>query len=68
MVRFVGTDDPGQTRAGWQPWLPVLTGWLDGGRSPTVFVHTPDNVAAPPLARRLYDDVRNEVPALAPIP
>ena len=31
---------------GWQPWLPVLNGWLAEGRSPTVFVHTPDNVAA----------------------
>ena len=68
VVRFVGTDDPDQTRAGWQPWLPVLAGWLAEGRSPTVFVHTPDNVAAPPLARRLYDDVRSEVPALAPLP
>ena len=68
VVRFVGTDDPDQTRAGWQPWLPVLAGWLAEGRTPTVFVHTPDNVAAPPLARRLYDDVRSEVPALAPLP
>src|SRR3954447_3822529 len=68
IVRFVGTDDPDQTRAGWQPWLPVLAGWLAEGRSPTVFVHTPDNVAAPPLARRLYDDVRNEGPALDPLP
>ena len=68
VVRFVGTDDPDQTRAGWQPWLPVLAGWLAEGRSPTVFVHTPDNVAAPPLARRLYDDVRSDVPALAPLP
>ena len=41
VVRFVGTDDPDQTRAGWQPWLPVLAGWLAEGRSPTVFVHTP---------------------------
>ena len=68
VVRFVGTDDPDQTHSGWQPWLPVLAGWLAEGRSPTVFVHTPDNVAAPPLARRLYDDVRSQVPALAPLP
>ena len=67
-MRFVGSDDPDRTRAGWEPWLPVLTGWLAEGRSPTVFVHTPDNVAAPPLARRLYDDVRGAVPALPPLP
>jgi hypothetical protein len=68
VVRFVGTDDPDQTRTGWQPWLPVITGWLAEGRSRTVFVHTPDNVATPPLARRLYDDIRRDVPALAPLP
>ena len=46
----------------------MLAGWLAEGRTPTVFVHTPDNVDAPPLARSLYDDVRGEVPALAPLP
>ena len=33
-----------------------------------MFVHTPDNVAAPPLARQLYDDARNHVPELDPLP
>jgi uncharacterized protein YecE (DUF72 family) len=68
IVRFVGTDDPAQTRVGWQPWLPVLTRWLEEGRTPTVFIHTPDNVATPPLARRLHDDVRAVVPELEPLP
>ena len=68
VVRFVGTDDPDETARGWQPWLPVLADWLAEGRTPTVFVHTPDNVATPPLARRLYDDVRNFVPTLAALP
>ena len=68
VVRFVGSDDPAQTRAGWQPWLPVIATWLAEGRTPTVFIHTPDNVAAPPLARRLHDDVRAAVPDLAPLP
>src|SRR5215218_2108331 len=42
IVRFVGTDDPHQTRQRWQPWLAVLADWLTDGRTPTVFVHTPD--------------------------
>jgi uncharacterized protein YecE (DUF72 family) len=67
VVRFVGSDKPAQTRAGWQPWLPVIATWLAEGRTPTVFIHTPDNVAAPPLARRLHDDVRAAVPDLAPL-
>lgn len=58
VVRYVGRDDVAATVAGWQPWVPVVAGWLDEGRSPTVFVHTPDNVVALELARRFHDEVR----------
>ena len=55
VVRYIGRDDPARTVAGWQPWLDVVAGWLREGRSPTVFIHTPDNVdalgAGPPLPR-----------------
>ncbi|HEY2521175.1 MAG TPA: DUF72 domain-containing protein [Streptosporangiaceae bacterium] len=68
VVRYLGRDDPDETAAGWQPWLEVVTGWLREGRSPTVFVHTPDNVQAPELARRFHDEVRARVPELDPLP
>ncbi|MBV9795948.1 MAG: DUF72 domain-containing protein [Actinobacteria bacterium] len=68
MVRYIGRDDPGQTIAGWQPWLGVVAGWLREGRSPTVFIHTPDNVIAPELARRFHAEVRAKVPELDPLP
>ncbi len=58
VVRYLGRDDVDVTIAGWQPWLPVVAGWLDEGRSPTVFVHTPDNDEALGLARRFHDEVR----------
>jgi uncharacterized protein YecE (DUF72 family) len=68
VVRFVGLDDLERTAAGWRPWLPVLARWLDEGRVPTVFVHTPDNVDAPVLARRLHADVAALRPGLPPLP
>jgi uncharacterized protein YecE (DUF72 family) len=68
MVRYIGRDDPEETAAGWQPWLPVVAGWLREGRSPTVFIHTPDNVEALGLARRFHAEVRALVPGLAPLP
>jgi uncharacterized protein YecE (DUF72 family) len=68
VVRFIGRDDPRQTIAGWQPWLPVVVRWLDEGRSPIVFVHTPDNVDALVLARRFHDQVRAVAPLLDPLP
>jgi uncharacterized protein YecE (DUF72 family) len=68
VVRYLGRDDAARTVAGWQPWLDVVAGWLREGRSPTVFIHTPDNVTAPELARRFHDQVRARVPEVEPLP
>jgi uncharacterized protein YecE (DUF72 family) len=68
IVRYLGRDDPARTVEGWQPWLDVVSGWLREGRSPTVFVHTPDNADAPDLARRFHDQVRARLPGVAPLP
>ena len=68
MVRYIGRDDPARTIAGWQPWLATVAGWLREGRSPTVFIHTPDNVDAPELARRFHGEVRALVPEVEPLP
>ena len=68
VVRYIGRDDAARTVAGWQHWLGAVAGWLREGRSPTVFVHTPDNVAALELARRFHDEVRARVPEVEPLP
>ncbi|MCK9904521.1 hypothetical protein CC117_19380 [Parafrankia colletiae] len=68
IVRYLGRDDAERTVEGWQPWVDVVTGWLREGRSPTVFIHTPDNADAPLLARRFHDDVRARVPELEALP
>jgi uncharacterized protein YecE (DUF72 family) len=68
VVRYIGRDDPAKTVAGWQPWLGTVAGWLREGRSPTVFIHTPDNVEALELARRFHDEVRARVPEVEPLP
>jgi uncharacterized protein YecE (DUF72 family) len=68
VVRYIGRDDVERTVAGWQPWAGTVAGWLREGRSPTVFIHTPDNVSALELARRFHDDVRARVPEIEPLP
>jgi len=68
IVRYLGRDDPARTMAGWQPWADTVAGWLREGRTPTVFIHTPDNVDALELARRFHDDVRARVPEVEPLP
>lgn len=67
IVRYLGRDDPAATEAGWAYWLDTVLGWLREGRSPTVFVHTPDNADAIALARRFHDQVRARLPELAPL-
>ncbi len=68
IVRYHGRDSAERTVAGWQPWLEIVTAWLREGRSPTVFIHTPDNAASLHLARRFHDEVRAGLPELEPLP
>jgi uncharacterized protein YecE (DUF72 family) len=68
IVRYLGRDASARTIDGWQRWIDVVVDWLREGRSPTVFVHTPDNADAPELARRFHDDVRARVRELDPLP
>ncbi|MEU7480246.1 DUF72 domain-containing protein [Lentzea sp. NPDC042327] len=68
IVRYLGRDSVEETVEGWRPWAEVVAGWLREGRSPTVFLHTPDNDDAPALARRFHDDVRTLVPELDALP
>ncbi|MDI1462911.1 DUF72 domain-containing protein [Catellatospora sp. KI3] len=68
IVRYLGRDSTEQTVEGWRFWVEAVAGWLREGRRPTVFIHTPDNADAPRLCRRFHDEVRAEVPELAPLP
>ncbi|MFI0349405.1 DUF72 domain-containing protein [Actinomadura sp. 9N407] len=68
IVRYLGRDDTARTVEGWRYWIDTVTGWLREGRSPTVFVHTPDNAEALMLARRFHDAVRARLPGIEPLP
>ncbi|MFI5715674.1 DUF72 domain-containing protein [Nocardia sp. NPDC051750] len=68
IVRYHGRDDPEATVAGWRPWVEQTVEWLREGRSPTIFLHTPDNASSRDLARRFHDEVGVRVPELEPLP
>ena len=68
IVRYHGRDDTAATVAGWEPWVRTVVDWLREGRSPTVFVHTPDNANSLLLARRFYEDVRSAGAAVPALP
>lgn len=67
-VRFIGQTDPEANPAFWEKWVPKVADWIDQGRQPTVFLHTPDNVAAIGLARRFFAEVEALVEGLQPLP
>ncbi|WP_433089863.1 DUF72 domain-containing protein [Dactylosporangium sp. CA-052675] len=68
IVRYLGRDDRQQTVDGWQGWARQAAAWLREGRSPTFFIHTPDNADAPQLARDFHAAVAALVPSLRPLP
>jgi len=68
IVRFIGSDDTARTEHGLARWDDVLAQWLDDGREPTFFVHTPDNRSTPALARALHERLAAMVPHLEPLP
>ncbi|TKK84391.1 DUF72 domain-containing protein [Herbidospora galbida] len=68
LIRYIGRDDPDRTVEGWAFWVEKTVEWLKEGRSPTMFVHTPDNVDALTLNRRFHEAVRARLPELEPLP
>jgi uncharacterized protein YecE (DUF72 family) len=68
IVRYIGRDSVAETVEGWAYLVELVVQWLGEGRSPTVFLHTPDNVEALNLARGFHAAVSALVPGLEPLP
>jgi uncharacterized protein YecE (DUF72 family) len=68
IVRYIGRDSVAETVDGWAYLVDLVVTWLSEGRSPTIFLHTPDNVDALDLARRFHATVASAVPTLPLLP
>ncbi|HQZ34499.1 MAG TPA: DUF72 domain-containing protein [Ilumatobacteraceae bacterium] len=68
IVRFIGTDDAEVTAAGIAHWQPIVADWLRDGRTPTVFLHTPDNSGTPALALAFHSALAGMVDDLDQLP
>nr|WP_297457839.1 DUF72 domain-containing protein [uncultured Halomonas sp.] len=66
IVRFIGHLDSERNERYFSPWIDRLKLWIKQGKTPFLFVHTPDNRQAPQLARRLYDRLATDG-VLAPL-
>ncbi|WP_095094415.1 DUF72 domain-containing protein [Pseudomonas sp. Irchel 3A5] len=66
-VRFIGhpvleANDPFLVQ-----WVAKVAAWIEEGRTPYVFLHTPDNLEAPLLARRFHNQLMERLPGLPPL-
>lgn len=68
MLRFIGSDDMALNRQFYQPWLKKVQQWLDEGKTPFCFFHTPDNELAPQLCRQFARDLNYPHQCLATWP
>lgn len=68
VLRFIGSDDRVINQHYYQPWLKKIRQWLDEGKTPFCFFHSPDNLTAPILARQFVADLGIEHSVLAPWP
>lgn len=67
-LRFIGRPELEANDAFMQPWLRKVAGWIEEGRTPYVFLHTPDNVLAAQLARRFHQQLSELLPGLPTLP
>ncbi|WP_111637786.1 DUF72 domain-containing protein [Marinomonas shanghaiensis] len=62
VVRFIGHPDLPRNNVWLDQWAVKLSQWVSAGLTPSVFVHSSDNIAAPTLAAQLDAKVRALVP------
>ncbi|MBD7976493.1 DUF72 domain-containing protein [Serpens gallinarum] len=63
-VRFIGGPDLAANQRFLAPWVDKVAGWIEEGLAPHVFLHTPDNLLAPTLARQFHAALSVRLPGL----
>lgn len=61
MIRFIGHPDLDANLAFFTPWLNKLPEWIAQGKQPYLMIHTPDNLLAPKLAQKIYEQLQAHV-------
>ncbi|MDS4025561.1 MAG: DUF72 domain-containing protein [Candidatus Contendobacter sp.] len=67
-IRYIGHPSVEANRPFLAPWLDKLALWLDEGREPYFFAHTPNNRQAPQLARLVQELLHARCSELGPLP
>ena len=66
LVRFIGGSDFHHNRQYLLAWVKKLDEWQQQGLEPTLFIHTPDNIAAPEQAA-MFHQLLADLPGWQPL-
>ncbi len=67
-LRFVGHPDLEKNRNTLALWADQTVQWIEEGRHPYIFIHTPDDFYAPRLARHFHDLLAARLPDIGNLP
>lgn len=68
VVRFVGRNCVGETQPWIEEWVPVVAEWIQRGKTPYIFTHSPDDHYAPEFAKAFHAALTATVPNLPALP
>ncbi|WP_145137435.1 DUF72 domain-containing protein [Pseudomonas duriflava] len=63
-IRFIGRLELEANDFYLGPWVDKFAEWIGEGRTPYIFLHTPDNRQAPELAMRFHAQLQTRLPEL----
>jgi uncharacterized protein YecE (DUF72 family) len=67
MVRFVGSNDPLENASYLKEWAIIIADWIKEGLHPYVFIHAPDHVSQPAIARKFHQELSSLI-EMKPMP
>ena len=68
MVRFVGRNCVDEIQPWIEEWAPVIAEWIERGKTPYVFTHSPNDQFAPAFAKQFHSELNALRPALRELP
>lgn len=71
LARFMGQPSLESNEPYLTPWVEQIARWIEAGKYPFIFFHTPNNEQAPQLAKRFHERLRQrlgDLPELEPFP
>ena len=68
MVRFVGRNRVAEVQEWIEEWVPVVAEWIEQGKTPYVFTHSPNDRFAPEFAERFHSELLTSYPDVGQLP